>query len=109
MNVVLGEYDKKKRGRDCVTVDGQTECTGGHLTIPIQSVTVHEKYVPSSHDYDIALIKLKKNAPYRGKPFFYYRAICSKEENSMYNLVCLFFRHNIITLYCTLASFIYTI
>lgn len=67
MNVVLGEYDKEHKGRDCVSMNGQKECTDGELKIAIASVTVHEKYNSHGLHNDIALIKLNKTAPYTGK------------------------------------------
>lgn len=69
VNVRLGEYDTSSDGPDCVEVEGGgQDCTEGHIVLPIEKVIPHKDYKPESslRRHDIALLRLKDEAPYNG-------------------------------------------
>ncbi|CAH2098442.1 unnamed protein product [Euphydryas editha] len=75
INVRLGEYDTSHDGPDCVEADGgDKDCTDGHIALPIEKIIPHKDYNPESSlkRHDIALIRLKDEAPYND----FIRPIC---------------------------------
>lgn len=72
-NVRLGEYDTSNDGRDCVvTQENEMDCADPPVTIPIELTIPHPQYDPITRKNDIALIRMKQNAPYTD----FIRPIC---------------------------------
>ncbi|XP_060807818.1 phenoloxidase-activating enzyme [Amyelois transitella] len=71
-NVRLGEYDTTNDGQDCVDVGGGQDCNDPVLIVPIERYFSHPEYDPLSKKNDIALIRLRQNAPFTD----FIRPIC---------------------------------
>ncbi|XP_059044971.1 phenoloxidase-activating enzyme-like [Achroia grisella] len=64
-NIRLGEYDVSNDGLDCVfDVGGGTDCSDPPVTIPIDVIIAHPQYDIANKKNDIALIRMRENAPY---------------------------------------------
>ncbi|XP_060807775.1 phenoloxidase-activating enzyme [Amyelois transitella] len=63
-NVRLGEYDTTNDGQDCVDVGGGQDCNDPVLIVPIERYFSHPEYNLWSKKNDIALIRLRQNAPF---------------------------------------------
>ncbi|KAJ2937785.1 hypothetical protein O0L34_g18565 [Tuta absoluta] len=75
VNVILGEYDTKNEGPDCVnTANGATICTDGAITVPIEQYLVHPKYLfDKMRIYnDVALVRLNRTVEFTS----FIRPIC---------------------------------
>ncbi|KAI5651636.1 trypsin domain-containing protein [Phthorimaea operculella] len=64
INVVLGDYDYKNEGPDCVLENGEEVCTDGEVRIAIERTSTHEHFNPDTLAHDIALVKLRESAPF---------------------------------------------
>lgn len=62
----LGEHDKSTQP-DCRTLKGKYTCAPNVTDVAHEHVFIHEKYNPSSFQYDIALIKLSRDVNNTGK------------------------------------------
>ncbi|XP_059044974.1 phenoloxidase-activating enzyme-like [Achroia grisella] len=71
--VRLGEYNTTNNGKDCVEVEGGgIDCTDPVVIIEIKRYIHHPQYMFYESKNDIALIQLKKSAPYTD----FIRPIC---------------------------------
>ncbi|KAJ8708821.1 hypothetical protein PYW08_010203 [Mythimna loreyi] len=80
-SVRLGEFDFNHEGPDCeIEADSNSYCTEGAVSIEIETTTPHPKYAYPNHPSkwnDIALVRLKKTAPYTD----FIRPICLPTKN----------------------------
>ncbi|XP_052749534.1 phenoloxidase-activating enzyme-like [Galleria mellonella] len=72
-NIRLGEYDTSNDGSDCVATEGGGEdCSDPPVIIPIERSIPHPQYDPTTRKNDIALIRMRQNAPFTD----FIRPIC---------------------------------
>nr|XP_053620436.1 phenoloxidase-activating enzyme-like [Plodia interpunctella] len=75
-SIRLGEFDIRNDTMDCMgNSEEELECNDPTVTIPIERVISHPSYNIETKQHDIALIKMKSNAPFTA----HIRPICVPE------------------------------
>lgn len=57
---------------DCVPSGGGEDCNDEPVSIPIESITLHENYNATTFKNDIALIRMTKDAPLTCNCFYFF-------------------------------------
>jgi hypothetical protein len=80
IEVTLAEYDKRTFPRDCKFMFSRGQVCVDNLVMHAEHFTIHPEYNDENLLNDVALIRLRGNAPYTGKTverFRYYAIIIS--------------------------------